>query len=65
MMIMYFQYVDYVMTFVQKTVNDETLFPTKEIKLIQYCMNVKMIVLTFSNNVQLFLGLKSKLTVVF
>ena len=24
------QYVDFVMTFVQKTVNDETLFPTKE-----------------------------------
>ena len=23
------QYVDYVMTYVQKTVNDETLFPTK------------------------------------
>ena len=26
------QYVDFVMTFVQKTVNDETLFPTKEIE---------------------------------
>ena len=23
------QYIDYVMTFVQKTINDETIFPTK------------------------------------
>jgi len=26
------QYVDYVMTFIQKTINDESIFPTKSSK---------------------------------
>ena len=33
------QYVDYVMTFVQKTANDEAIFPTK-VKLIIYANSI-------------------------
>ena len=37
------QYVDYVMTFVQKTANDEAIFPTK----------VKLIILTLKSFIRL------------
>lgn len=30
------QYVDYVMTFIQKTINDESIFPTKSSKLFHF-----------------------------
>jgi hypothetical protein len=43
------QYIDYVMTFTQRTVSDETIFPTKYGKYFKRIINYRILLCTINS----------------